>query len=54
MSFIHPDATLMASHGNVQSSMEESEVKSGKAYSKCPSQDRMEITIVMLKVQVID
>ncbi|KAH8344287.1 hypothetical protein KR084_009324, partial [Drosophila pseudotakahashii] len=51
MSFIHPDAGLMGSNGNVPSSTEKLGSKSEE--DKSHPNDRIEIKIVMLKVQVI-
>ncbi|XP_022213561.1 solute carrier family 22 member 3 isoform X2 [Drosophila obscura] len=49
MSFIHPDDSLMGGAGNVPQSMEES--PSGAPHIKSAPNDRVEIKIVMLKVQ---
>ncbi|XP_044313019.1 solute carrier family 22 member 3 isoform X2 [Drosophila rhopaloa] len=51
MSFIHPDAGLMGSNGDVPISMEESESKLEEGHRESPLNGRVEIKIVMLKVQ---
>jgi len=51
MSFIHPDASLMGSIGSDPGSMEELGSKSEEGKSSL--NDRVEIKIVMIKVQVI-
>ncbi|KAH8330890.1 hypothetical protein KR067_008690 [Drosophila pandora] len=53
MSFIHPDATLMDGHQKVKASMAETKENSPESCRKSPVNERVEIKIMMVKVQVI-
>lgn len=58
MSFIHPDASLIDGSNNKQFSQLEAQPPPSpppleEAHASCSPRDRVEIKIVMLKVQVI-
>ncbi|KAH8332825.1 hypothetical protein KR074_011481, partial [Drosophila pseudoananassae] len=53
MSFIHPDATLIDGHQKFEASMAEKDENSAISCRTSPAKERVEIKIMMVKVQVI-